>query len=189
MNSYRINDETYYGSWSRRAPRVVLGTAAFSAILTGYEDAPVAIFILSLVSIYCMITAILGQGLLDVLFRPAQTAAEDGAVSHPCNIAVPERVARGAVSGAALGSVLSGAFVLDAGDVFTLGAAGALLGLTATVAWCPVVAALQYLLSRRSRTFEPAAASTTAVISPTAGPIAAAAAVEPAADGQAQEAA
>jgi len=188
MNTYRINDETYYGSWSRRALRVVLGTAAFGAILAGYKNSPVAIFVLSAVSIYCMITAILGQGLLDALFRAVQTSAEEGAASHPRNIAVPEQVARGAVSGAALGSVLSGAFVMDAGDIFTLGAAGALLGLTATVAWCPVVAALHYLLGRRARTVEPAVPSTMAAISATAAPLTNAPPA-PAADGQTQEAA
>lgn len=187
MNTYRIDDETFQGSWIRRVLRVTLGTAAFGAVLTGYANAPAGIFVLSAASIYCMVTAILDQGLLDVLFRAVQTAAAERTASHACNMADPERVTRGAAAGAALGSVLSGAFVMDAGDIFTLGAAGAFLGLTATVAWCPLIAGLQFLLTRRAPMIDPARPSTAAAVSPVAGRMTTVAA--PAGGGQTQEAA
>jgi len=173
MNTYRINSETLDATFNKRTLRVALSVAAFSAVLAGYETNPMGIFLLCGASIYFMITATIGEGLLEVLVRSAGTVAKWTAstASHASNLGHSQRIARGATAGVALGGVLSGAFLIDAADIFALNVVGFFLAMTATVAWCPIIAALQYLHGRRRAIVGPQAPSTVAV-SPIAARIA-----------------
>lgn len=169
MNVDTLNEQMSDALSPNRLLRTAVGVAAFSAVLAGYETAPAGIFILSAASLYFITTAIVGQGLLDVLFRVISGAAREAVLTHGHNIGRPARVARGAAAGAALGSVLSGTFAMDAGDIFALNAAGFFLGTTAAVAWCPVVAMLNYLSARGTDSAGPKEPSAGTVVSPLPG--------------------
>lgn len=169
MNTDTLNGHTVHAMSTKRILRTALGVAAFSPVLAGYETEPAGIFVLSAASVYFMTTAILGEGLLEVLFRVIRGAAGEVALPHGHNIGHPARAARATAAGAVLSGVLSGTFAMDAGDIFALNVAGFFLGTTAAVAWCPIVAMLDYLSARSTHSAGPEEPSAAPVVSPLPG--------------------
>lgn len=169
MNTESYFDQTPDGTMGRRILRGTLGVGAFTSVLVGYAASPWSIFFLSSASIYLMTTAVIGEGLLDVLVRWTGARSKAATASHACNLGHAQRVARGITASAALGSVLSGPFLMDAGDIFVASVAGFFLATTATIAWCPLVGMFHYLSSRRTDLARPPEPSSVPVVSTVAG--------------------
>lgn len=79
MNSYDFEDRLDV-DFGRRLARAGLGVAATGVFLAGYLVQPGSIFILSALSIYLTITAILGSGLAGALRPAAQPRLQTAAV-------------------------------------------------------------------------------------------------------------
>lgn len=84
-------EQTLDAHFARRAVRAGLGMAATGVFLVGYLVQPQWVFVLSVLSIYMTITAILGVGLSDA-FKPARSRLEPGTMhpSQTAKVAAPD---------------------------------------------------------------------------------------------------
>lgn len=152
MDTYHFINEPLDANFHKRMMRVTLGLGAIGLALTRYKADPLGIFLLSTISIYLMISAIIGRGVLDIVLKGVRSQTRKASVSHALNLQAPERVVRGITAGVALGSVVSSTFVLNPLDFFALNLAGFFFATTAAIAWCPIVGLFQYLYNRISET-------------------------------------
>lgn len=130
-----MNHSTYINDSSSDTIRHVLRAASGIGIaciaLAGHWSHPWALFALSGLSVYLTCSAIIGKGLWDAFFK--SDTDETGT-----NVARAERAGRGVTAGVAMGTVLSGALLLDPVDVFVLMLVGVYTGLSALTGWDPV---------------------------------------------------
>ncbi|HKJ22906.1 MAG TPA: DUF2892 domain-containing protein [Gammaproteobacteria bacterium] len=127
----------------KRALRGMLAVCAFSTYLVGYRVSPGWIFAFSTLSIYLMMSAIIGSGLLSALAGLLGRREPDEPVSMDLNIGGWDRLVRGATALVMMGSVMSGiTMMLDTLDYFILMLITFYAGMTAIIAWDPVYALL-----------------------------------------------
>lgn len=119
-------------NFSARILRATIGVGLATPFLTGVWVTPAWILTASVLAIYLVISAILGKGLLDIVFRSAAREAVQPAYGGArTNVG---RLARGATASVAMGSVLGDAvidaYALEAIDIFMLNVGGVLLAMT-----------------------------------------------------------
>ncbi len=124
-----MNDTTF--NTTGRVLRAASGIGIACIALAGYWSHPWALFALFTVSVYLTSSAIVGRGLWDALFKPS---ADDAG----SNVARAERAGRGLTAGVTMGTVISGALLLDPVDVFVLMLVGVYAGMSAITGWDPV---------------------------------------------------
>lgn len=159
MNTYAYIDDSLDANLNPRILRAVLGMGASGMVLAGYWLQPLWIFTLAVVSVYLMVTAIIGEGLLDVLFRAASRETGTEPELDRNVLYGPGRAARGVTAGAALGSVISGLLLLDPGEIFALNVVGFYTGMTAIMAWDPVYGLFRSVFRSRGPAFIPVTAA------------------------------
>lgn len=120
-----------------RVLRAASGIGLATVALTGVWSHPWAVFTLCAVSIYLTTSAIVGRSLFDGFFT--------GTTDDSANVAPSERAGRGVTAGVTLGTVISGALMLDPFDMFVLLLVGMYSGMSALIGWDPVRA----IFSRR----------------------------------------
>ena len=120
-----------------RVLRAASGIGLATVALTGVWSHPWAVFTLCTLSIYLTASALVGRGLFDGLFT--------GKTDDSANVTASERAGRGVTAGVTLGTVISGALMLDPIDMFVLLLVGMYAGMSALMGWDPVRA----MFSRR----------------------------------------
>lgn len=132
----------------KRTLRAMLAVCAFSTYLVGYKVSPAWIFALSALSIYLMMSAVIGNGLLGALAALAGRREQDEPGAVDLNIGGWDRAVRGVMALAMMASVMGGMTVmLDNLDYFIVMLITFYAGMTAMIAWDPIYA----LLSLRTR--------------------------------------
>jgi len=124
-----MNDTTF--DTTGRVLRAASGIGIACIALAGYWSHPWALFALFTVSVYLTSSAIVGRGLWDAFFKPS--AGDAGG-----NVTRAERTGRGLTAGVTMGTVISGALMLNPVDVFVLMLVGVYAGMSAITAWDPV---------------------------------------------------
>lgn len=125
-----MNHATDISNTTGRILRAVSGIGIATVALTGLWSHPWAVFALSTVGVYLTCSAIVGRGLWDALFT--------GQSDDTANVTAAERTGRGVTAGVTLGTVISGALMLNPIDMFVLMLVGMYAGMSALIGWDPV---------------------------------------------------
>lgn len=146
-----MNTQTYFDtdgydtSTLRMSLRGAVGVAAMAPILVGFLIEPAWVFFLSMVSLYVVISAIIGTGMLsdlyDLTFGRDETEMD---ADMKFNVGSWDRAARAVTATATLGIVVSGiVYPLSTYGYFVLSLVGFYTGLTAIIRWDPFYSAMQ----------------------------------------------
>ncbi len=125
-----MNYATDISNTTGRVLRAASGIGIATVALTGLWSHPWAVFALSTVGVYLTSSAIVGRGLWDAFFK--------GQTDDTANVTASERAGRGVTAGVTLGTVISGALMLNPIDMFVLLLVGMYSGMSALIGWDPV---------------------------------------------------
>ena len=129
MNYATITNDTETNI-TGRVLRAASGIGIATVALTGYWSHPWVLFALFAVSIYLTSSAIVGKGLADLFFKSS--------TSDIGNVSASERAGRSVTAGVTMGTVISGALMLNPVDMFVLLLVGMYTGMSALIGWDPV---------------------------------------------------
>lgn len=156
MRSEGHGDQVLVANMHKRALRAILAVCAFSTYLVGYRVSPDWVFALSALSIYLMISAIIGSGLLGAMAALAGRRDQEEPVCVDLNIGGWDRAVRGTIALVMMASVMGGITVMmDNVDYFIVMLITFYAGMTAIIAWDPCYALLSLGTGRKRQPVAP----------------------------------
>ncbi len=140
MKAYAYVDDTFDAGLYKRVKRAAAGLGSVSIVPAGIAHDPRWIFVLSCLSIYLTITAIIGEGVFGLFDRLVGklVQAQDESADFDLNVGGGDRLARAGVSVVVFASIMYGVSVnLGPVDYFLWTLVGFYAGMTAILAWDP----------------------------------------------------